>query len=30
MDETELSRLAAMLRSVSGHYDQAARAAAAM
>lgn len=30
MDEVELSRLAAMLRSVSGHYDQAARAAAAM
>ncbi|MBA5777825.1 winged helix DNA-binding protein [Stappia sp. F7233] len=30
MDETELSRLAATLRSVSGHYDQAARAAAAM
>ncbi|WP_374730124.1 winged helix DNA-binding protein [Stappia sp.] len=30
MDQTELSRLAAMLRSVSGHYDQAARAAAAM
>ncbi|MHC5652678.1 winged helix DNA-binding protein [Stappia sp.] len=30
MDEAELSRLAATLRSVSGHYDQAARAAAAM
>ena len=30
MDERELSRLAATLRSVSGHYDQAARAAAAM
>ncbi|WP_209002995.1 winged helix DNA-binding protein [Stappia taiwanensis] len=30
MDEQELSRLAATLRSVSGHYDQAARAAAAM
>ncbi|WP_068315031.1 winged helix DNA-binding protein [Polycladidibacter hongkongensis] len=30
LDETELSRLAATLRSVSGHYDQAARAAAAM
>ncbi|WP_417768165.1 winged helix DNA-binding protein [Stappia sp.] len=30
MDEVELSRLAATLRSVSGHYDQAARAAAAM
>lgn len=30
MDETELSKLAATLRSVSGHYDQAARAAAAM
>ncbi|MBC2860478.1 winged helix DNA-binding protein [Stappia sp. 28M-7] len=30
MDEMELSRLAATLRSVSGHYDQAARAAAAM
>lgn len=30
MDEGELSKLAATLRSVSGHYDQAARAAAAM
>ncbi|WP_310622100.1 winged helix DNA-binding protein [Flexibacterium corallicola] len=30
LDEGELSRLAATLRSVSGHYDQAARAAAAM
>lgn len=30
LDETELSRLAAVLRSVSGHYDQAARSAAAM
>ncbi len=30
LDETELSRLAALLRSVSGHYDQAARSAAAM
>ncbi len=30
MDERELSRLAATMRSVSGHYDQAARAAAAM
>lgn len=30
LDEKELSRLAAVLRSVSGHYDQAARAAAAM
>ncbi len=29
-DEKELSRLAAILRSVSGSYDQAARAAAAM
>lgn len=30
LDETELSRLAATLRLVSGNYDQAARAAAAM
>ena len=30
LDESELSRLAATLRSVSGHYDQAARSAAAM
>ncbi len=30
LDEKELSRLAAVMRSVSGHYDQAARAAAAM
>lgn len=30
LDEAELSRLAAVLRSVSGHYDQAARSAAAM
>jgi len=30
LDETELSKLAATLRSVSGNYDQAARAAAAM
>lgn len=30
LDEGELSRLAATLRLVSGHYDQAARAAAAM
>ncbi|WP_244266910.1 winged helix DNA-binding protein [Polycladidibacter stylochi] len=30
LDEVELSRLASVLRSVSGHYDQAARAAAAM
>lgn len=30
LDEKEMSRLAAVLRSVSGHYDQAARAAAAM
>lgn len=29
-DEAELSRLASVLRSVSGHYDQAARSAAAM
>ncbi|GHB31290.1 transcriptional regulator [Pseudovibrio japonicus] len=29
-DEGELSRLASVLRSVSGHYDQAARSAAAM
>ncbi|TYC51734.1 winged helix DNA-binding protein [Rhodobacterales bacterium] len=30
LDESELSRLAATLRLVSGNYDQAARAAAAM
>ncbi|KZL21512.1 MarR family protein [Pseudovibrio axinellae] len=30
LDEAELSRLASVLRSVSGHYDQAARSAAAM
>ena len=30
LDEAELSRLAAVMRSVSGHYDQAARSAAAM
>jgi predicted MarR family transcription regulator len=30
LDEQELSRLAATLRTVSGHYDQAARAAATM
>lgn len=30
LDEVELSRLASILRSVSGHYDQAARSAAAM
>ncbi|MDD7910304.1 MULTISPECIES: winged helix DNA-binding protein [Pseudovibrio] len=30
LDEAELSRLAATLRSVSGHYDQAARSATAM
>ncbi|MTH96782.1 winged helix DNA-binding protein [Roseibium sp. RKSG952] len=30
LDETEFSRLAATMRLVSGHYDQAARAAAAM
>jgi len=30
LDEEELSRLAATLRLVSGNYDQAARAAAAM
>ena len=30
LDETELSKLAATLRLVSGNYDQAARAAAAM
>ncbi len=30
LDETELSRIAATLRLVSGNYDQAARAAAAM
>ena len=30
LDENELSRLAATLRLVSGNYDQAARAAAAM
>ncbi len=30
LDEGELSRLASVLRSVSGHYDQAARSAAAM
>ena len=30
LDENELSKLAATLRLVSGNYDQAARAAAAM
>lgn len=30
LDEQELSRIAATMRLVSGHYDQAARAAAAM
>ncbi|EFO31070.1 transcription regulator [Roseibium sp. TrichSKD4] len=30
LDEKELSRIAATMRLVSGHYDQAARAAAAM
>ncbi len=30
LDEAEISRLAATLRLVSGHYDQAARAAASM
>ncbi|MTI19128.1 MarR family transcriptional regulator [Rhodobacteraceae bacterium RKSG542] len=30
MDEGEVSRIASTLRSISGHYDQAARAAAAM
>jgi len=30
LDEKEMSRMAALLRALSGHYDQAARAAVAM